>query len=56
MKIALFERHDGRRAVGAVEDDHLIDLTAWIGPLGHCPLASFLRRTAEQAPPLTGER
>lgn len=57
MKVALFERRDGRRAVGAVAGDHLIDLTDWVGPLGHCPLASFLRRAAEQAPPpLSGER
>lgn len=56
MKIALFARQDGRRAVGAVEGDHLIDLTDWVGSLGHCPLASFLRRSAEQAPPLSGER
>lgn len=56
MKIALFERRDGRRAVGAVEGDHLIDLTDWVGALGQCPLASFLRRSAEQEPPMSGER
>ena len=56
LKIALIERNDGRRAVAAVAGDHLLDLTDWVGPLGHCPLASFLGRAAEQAPSLSGER
>lgn len=42
--------------MGAVVGEEVVDLTDWVGPLGACPLAAFLARAAEGAPPMSGER
>jgi 2-keto-4-pentenoate hydratase/2-oxohepta-3-ene-1,7-dioic acid hydratase in catechol pathway len=56
LRIALFERGGRDRCLGAVVGDEVIDLTDWVGPLGSCPLAAFLARAADEAPPMSGER
>ncbi|CDO86166.1 hypothetical protein AWC29_29420 [Mycobacterium triplex] len=56
MRIALFERPNRARCVGMVVDNEVVDLTDWVGPLGCAPLAAFLVRAAQEAPPKSGER
>jgi 2-keto-4-pentenoate hydratase/2-oxohepta-3-ene-1,7-dioic acid hydratase in catechol pathway len=56
VKIAVFRREGGGPHVGAVDGDELVDLTDWVGPLGPCPLAAYLTRTAGSRPPASGER
>lgn len=56
MRIAVFDRAEGGRGVGAVDGTEVVDLTSWVGRLGCCPLASFLARAEADSPPLTGER
>ena len=56
MRVALFERSGGGPRIGVVDDEEVVDLTGWVGPLGCCPLAAYLARAAESAPPLSGER
>lgn len=54
MRIALFEQVDGHQRLGLVRDDHLVDITNWVGPLGCCPLASFIDRSARAGEPASG--
>lgn len=56
MRIALVEHNNGKRALGRVEDDQIIDLSAWLGDLGPCPLATFIERTRHEPAPENGPR
>ncbi|AKE01091.1 hypothetical protein XU06_29355 (plasmid) [Rhodococcus erythropolis] len=54
MKVVLFEHPDGRRRLGVVDGDHVVDVSEWSGPLGSCPLGTFIRRSEQEAPPVDG--
>lgn len=56
VKVAVFDRQGHGRRVGVMDGDELVDLTTWAGPLGCCPLASFLARADVAVPPLDGDR
>jgi 2-keto-4-pentenoate hydratase/2-oxohepta-3-ene-1,7-dioic acid hydratase in catechol pathway len=56
VRIALFQVGGAGLHVGVVDGEELIDLTDSLGPLGTCPLATYLTRAADGPPAASGKR
>jgi 2-keto-4-pentenoate hydratase/2-oxohepta-3-ene-1,7-dioic acid hydratase in catechol pathway len=56
VKLALYDRGNGGRGLGVVDNDYLVDVTDWAGAPGCCPIAALIERAAAEPPPLTGQR